>query len=215
MRTHSVGMVVAVVAAVVALPLAGCGGESNDDAESLADESLVEVSELPEPVLTPEDVEGTEEGSPERAYLTYYQDAQFQDLASAIDRFAPGTVEAVGRDLMTQAVRSQSGFLREREPSIIDTAESEPDLVSLRYALRGVEDDQPIAATAVLRQKGNGDWEIVYDSFLDGAIGGVAESRAQARIDAAAPVSSAEALRAGAAAGRSQSRYLEELKQGG
>jgi hypothetical protein len=211
-RRHSVGVVVAVVVAAVALPLAGCGGESDEDAQSLADKSLVDVSDLPDPVLTPEDVAAAE-GSPERAYLTYYQDAQFQDLASAVDRFAPGTVDAVGLSLLSQAIRSQITLMRGTEPSFIDEARSEPDLVSLRYALKG-SDDQPVTATAVLRKQG-GDWEIVYDSFLDGAIGSVAESRAQARIDPAASVSSIEALRAGSAAGRLQARYLEQLKAEG
>lgn len=199
--------------AIASLLAAGCGGESGEEGERLSQASLLDVDSLPDPVLTDEDVAEQEQDSAERTYLAYWQAAQFGDLAAALGYFAPQTVEAVGVGTLNAAIRSQVSLMRGTRPVFVSEAETDPGLTSLRYAIRGIE-GEVITATAVLREAGDG-WEIVYDSFLDGAIGATIEGRAQARIDPASATASPEAARAGAAATARQSRYLNELTEGG
>lgn len=198
---------------IALLLLAGCGGNSDSEDVKLTKAGLVDLSALPDPVLTSEDIEATEPGSPQRAYLSYWRDAQFQNWAGAMDSFDPGLVDAVGFDELLGGLRSQAALMRVNAPALESASTSEPGLTSLPYAIVDAEGDVT-TQTATLREKG-GRWLIVYDSFLDGAIGGFVAGRVQAEIDPSAPTNSIEADRAGGRATLRQGRYLEQLKRGG
>ena len=187
--------------------LAGCGGGGTSD-EKLVTSSMVDEKDLPDAVIAADDLDRFSQQSPQRAFLEYWRDLQYQDLASALVFYEPGLRRAVGEDLLADALQFEQAVYRARKPGIVGTDERN-GLASVRYVLTDLS-DVTTPQSMTLRRHG-ADWEIVYDSFLGDSVSSLVQTQAQAKIDPSAQAPGAEAQRAGSAAAQRQVGYLRSV----
>jgi hypothetical protein len=197
--------------AALALVFAGCGDDSTDT--QLGDKSLVDPADLPEAVISDDDRDQFEQGSPEVALLNYWQSLQFQDLAGALEFYEPGLRRAVGDSSMLEALRSQASLYRIRKPGILeDETETAGELTTVRYVIEDLNGG--VTPHSVTFRRDGDEWRIVFSSFTGEGLLGSAQARKQVEIDPSAQSPGPEAQQAGARAAQKQQDYLDSVLQG-
>jgi hypothetical protein len=192
--------------AVVALAFAvgGCGSSEEGPAANVKQHELVTQSAMAR----------YPEGSVERTFLEYWSNLQFNAWADVAAYYDPGLRNFVGTSSLIAAKKTGSSVYPYLRPTIKET-KTEDGLTTLYYTL-SMEDGTTELASTSWRKVGS-NWQLVYDSRLDGELSAVAEERialAESGESLATELPpSAKALQAGKAASLLQSEFLEkELK---
>ena len=199
--------VVALLCGFVSL-VAACGGGSEDEARELQKRSIVSDPEpLSAALIKTRDLRRYTPDSVERAFLSYWSTLQFEGWRTAVRFYEPGLRDYIGDDRLLRALAGQVGVFQSNRPIISSVARVNGDLL-LKYLLRDTSTNETPRSLAWRRIGGN--WRVVYDGFLDDALGEAGQLEVQTRIDPTAQKPSTEALRAGARARRLQSQYAAD-----
>jgi hypothetical protein len=154
------GGVVAVVALVVVLIVALGGGDDGSEGES--------DGGLPPNVITDEEIQAQDQGTPERALLEWWQAFQFQDTVSVVELTSPETLDDVGENDLEDLVQARGQGLQGIE--ILGSTES-GDTASVRAGLLTFQPpeegapppDEPTASTPTTFALAREDDEWLFD----------------------------------------------------
>jgi hypothetical protein len=156
---------VAVVALVVVLIVALGGGDDGSDGDT---------DGLPPNVITDEDIQAQDEGTPERALLEWWQAFQFQDTAGVVLLTSPKTLDDVGENDLEDLVQARGQGLQGIE--ILGSTES-GDTASVRAGLLTFQPpeegapppDEPTASTPTTfaLTKEDDEWLFDDDAYLE------------------------------------------------
>lgn len=170
------------------------------------------ASTAPSNLLRPAEIDRYEEGSVERSFLEFWSSLQFQSWADVAAFYDPRFRDFVGTAKLIDGKKVGTSFYPYLKPVIVRLS-SEDGESSLYYLLRLEDGTKELASTTWREVDGN--WQLIYDSRLDGELNQAAQERARLAegdaetSDPTAPAST-EALRAGKAAAQLQARFLEE-----
>jgi hypothetical protein len=154
-----------VVTALLLVLASGCGGGGQAEPGSFPGRA--------DQLLTEKDVAEYPEGSPERAFLRWWQAAQYGDFRAYLDGFARSVRRQLeGSSIAKRNLNRLSGGIRVARPEIVDVV-TESDGVTLYTEItyrqpigtsHYVTTTQPRAFSMVREQ---GSWRLVDDSFVE------------------------------------------------
>jgi hypothetical protein len=190
---------------LLALALVSCGRSSPGPPANTA----------PSNVLRPAELTRYEEGSVERTFLEYWSDLQFQAWADVAAYYDPRFRDFIGTAALIDAKKVGATFYPSLKPTIERVTDGQEE-ASVYYSLRREDGTKELASTTWRRSDGG--WRMIHDSRLDAELNQAAQERVQLTAGGGEAGSTAEgspeALRAGKAASRLQSLFLEEIDQG-
>jgi hypothetical protein len=189
------------VAMVIALAISACGTSSPGPPAT-----------APSNLLRPAEIDRYEEGRVERSFLEFWSSLQFQSWADVAAFYDPRFRDFIGTAKLVDAKKVGTSFYPYLKPAIVRVS-AEDEGSSLYYMLRLEDGTRELSSTTWREVDGN--WQLIYDSRLDGELNQAAQERARLAeggaeaSDPNAPAST-EALRAGKAAAQIQARFLED-----
>lgn len=119
---------------VLAAVLLGCGSDDNGSSDENGD-----GGEFAPNVVTTEDIEAQEQGSPGRGLLEWWQAFQFQDAPATIALTSENTLDDIGENTMEELVKTRGQGLQGVE--VLDATES-GDSASVRAGLLTFEPEE-------------------------------------------------------------------------
>jgi hypothetical protein len=187
---------------VLGLVLSACGSSEEGPAAHVRQNALVAQTSI----------DRYPQGSAERAFLEYWSDLQYNAWADVTAYYDPAFRDFIGTAELISAKKTGSSVYPYLRPDIKST-ETADGLTSINYTLT-MEDGTTELATTTWR-KNDGNWQLVFDSRLDGELAAVVQERVALGEDGGEAVAtelppSAKALRAGKAAARLQAEFLAE-----
>ena len=186
-------------ASVLALSFSACG--SSEDSTALAPNNVLGASELSR----------HPQGSVERAFSEYWSALQFRSWADVAAYFDPNFRDVVGTAALIGAKKLEAESYVLLKPSVVRLKES-PGEATIYYTLRLADGSKEL--DSITWREDDGNWQIVYDSRLDGELSQSAQNKVEMETSgtlASDPSEiSQEALRAGDRASRLQALFLEE-----
>jgi hypothetical protein len=189
----------------LAFAVAGCGSSEEGPAANVRQHELVTQSDLARYPA----------GGVEHTFLEYWSNLQFNSWADVAAYYDPGLRNFVGTSRLIAAKKTGASVYPYLRPKIKET-KTEDGLTTIHYTLSMEDGTTELASTSWRKEDGN--WQLVYDSRLDGELSAVAEERIALAESGGESLAtelppSAKALQAGKAASRLQSEFLEkELK---
>lgn len=184
----------------------GCGGGGTDNAREVGQRSIApKVAPPAKALIEQADIERAAGASASEAFLRFWSSLQWQAWPEALSYYSPSLQAYVGAARIVEALKFQTTFFRASKP-ILRGESSRRGKTSVRYEIVDAAGVSTLSSTTWRRE--NGEWVIVYDSNLDGALRGWAQSRSQQTTDPRAKEPSAQGLEAGIKAGEAQSGYL-------
>lgn len=186
----------------LALAISACGDSEEGPAANVRQNSLVAQSEL----------DRYPQRSVERTFLQYWSDLQYNAWADVAAYYDPAFRDFIGTARLVAAKKTGSSVYPYIRPEIKE-AQTEDDLTTVYYAL-SMDDGTTELASASWRED-DGNWQLVFDSRLDGELATLAQERvalaeAGGEVVATELPPSSKAVQAGKAAARLQARFLEE-----
>ncbi|MGC1165455.1 MAG: hypothetical protein WA862_05040 [Solirubrobacterales bacterium] len=202
------GRLLAPVALVaLALFLSACGSSEEGPAANVRQNSLVGQASL----------ERQEQGSVERTFLEYWSNLQFNSWADVVAYYDPEFRDYIGTATLIAAKKTGASVYPYLQPEIKET-KTEDGLTTVYYTLSMEDGTTELASTSWRRSDGN--WELIFDSRLDGELSAFAQERVALGEEGGEGLAtelppSAKALRAGRSAARLQAEFLEDALNGG
>jgi hypothetical protein len=184
----------------LALTLSACGSSEEGPAAHVRQNDLV----------SQQGIDRYPEGSPERAFLEYWSDLQYNSWADVAGYYDPALRKFIGTAELIQAKKTGSSVYPYLQPDVKST-KTEDGLTTIYYTLTMEDGTTELASTSWRKEGGN--WQLVFDSRLDGELAAVAQERVALNEDTGEGLAtelppSAKALRAGKAAARLQAEFL-------
>jgi hypothetical protein len=191
---------------VLLIPLAACNSNENERAETLQNRSvLAEAKPLREVLISDAELRRASAGSTERAFLEFWSLLQYQGWAAAVESYDPPLLAAIGSDRIAEALKTQAAYFRSARPDLRRSIRRR-GRVTVRYLVANSAGNVvPQSMTWTRTSEG---WRIFYDTLLDESLRQAAQRATQVRVDPTTDRTGPEAIRAGEAASRLQSRYL-------
>jgi hypothetical protein len=145
---------------LLAVVLLGCGDDDSDDSNG--------DSDLPPNVITDQEIDDQDEGTPERGLLEWWQAFQFQDATAVVSLTSPRTLDDVGENNVEDLVQARGQGLQGIE--ILGVSESGDD-ASVRVGLLTFQPpeegapppDEPTASTPTTFAMGKEGDEWLFD----------------------------------------------------
>jgi len=187
----------------------GCAGDSSNN---VAAESIVAS---PLDLIDQKDFAKTKVGSPERAFLRYWSALQHSAWSEALAFYNPRLLDAIGITPFVGALSFEVAYFRAVKPKITEGRRvgGEYRRVGGEYIIHYLVPEKVgsrrVSPQSIAWRRIGGAWRIYYQASLDELLRRNAQFVAQTNINALAQTPSPAAIRAGAIAGRAQSRYLE------
>lgn len=192
-------LVLIVVACGLAVAATGCNGGSDDDVP----ESIVRTETQ---LISAREVADTRSGSPERAFLRFWSNLQYESWLVAISFFRPPLVDAIGDDRLIGTLSVHREYFRLTKPVFRGRVRAGRDYVT-RYLAPVSVGGPPVPLSITWRRDGR-TWRIHHVPQLDEMLRVFEQVRVQADIDPLAGRPSRRALRAGTVASLLQARFL-------
>ena len=182
------------------LAASGCGGGSDSNQATEA-RNLISTKEI----------ETSPAGSPERAFLSFWSDLQYQSWAEAATYYSPALREFIGTAELIGAKKVDASLFPLIKPTVLDATESARD-TTVRYSILLPEGTKELGSTTWRKEGGN--WEMIYDSRLDPELNQFARNQVEIEEDGALSTDateapSAAAAQAGVEASHLQAEFLE------
>lgn len=193
-------------ALVVAATVSACGTSASGPSTTLAPSNLVDHAEL---VKYPD-------GSVDRTFLEYWSNLQFNSWADVVAYYDPSFRSFIGTATLISAKKVAASSYPVLKPELVRTSSGQG--VTTVYYTVIMEDGTKELASTTWRKVG-GNWQIVYDSRMDGELTQLAQEKAQLAEGGPPGTASTEqplstkALRAGKAASQIQARFLQQELQ--
>jgi hypothetical protein len=189
------------VAISVILLGAGCGGSSGADQPAVAAN-----------LLAPAEIEKYPSGSPERAFLSFWSDLQFQSWAEVVSSYNPDLREFIGAANLIEAKKLNGSAYQTLKPEI-RRVRRDGDTATIYYSLLMQDGTKELASTTWREADGN--WQLIYDSRLDAELNQYARNKVSIEETGALPTDpsatlSMRATRSGSKAAALQAEFLEE-----
>lgn len=184
---------------VVVLGISACGSSSSA------------TERTPDNLVSRAEVRAQPRGSVEGTFLEYWSDLQYQSWAEVAAYYEPDFRASVGVAAIIGGKKINGSSYPQLKPEIV-RVHDDGDLATINYSLQFIDGSRELASTTW--RKGDGGWQIVYDSRLDAELKQYAENRVEIEENGVLPTSAGEAspaaTRAGAAAAQAQARFLQE-----
>jgi hypothetical protein len=198
---------VLIVGAAIAFELVSGDGQPAGGKEKAGQsQSETKTSTLRASLVGPRDLKGVRKRTVERALLDYWADLQFQDWPRAVLTYDPALRRSVGAAQLSETLRSLAPYYRTVKPELEGVVGSGGSR-SVHFLLRDVQGK--ITPQTVSWRRAGSVWLIRFNSLLDDTLQTYTQRAVQNRIDPAARAPSRKALRAGQAAARLQSNFLQ------
>ncbi len=156
----------ALLLAIFALALAGCGGATEDISNSAAEagapageQQSSPASKQPPGTVSEKQISGTEPGSAERAVLEWWRQVQLNDPEQALRLYLqpPALPDLAGQfNLVSPHLRGSVG--------VLTVEEGDPAVAKVRWKQ---QNGDLRVVTLRLKQDGGGAWKLVDSRFLD------------------------------------------------
>jgi hypothetical protein len=166
-RLRAAQLVTAAALLLLAVVLLGCGGD-DDESEGDGDETFAPN------VVTADEIEAQEEGSPERALLEWWQSFQFGDASQVVALTSQETLDEVGEENLEDVVTNTGQGLQGIE---VLGATEDGDTASIRVGLLQFTPekegepppDEPTSSTpdTFAMQNEGGEWLFAETAYLE------------------------------------------------
>jgi hypothetical protein len=187
---------------VLTLALSACGSSEEGPAAHVRQNDLVAQGSI----------KHYPQGSVERTFLEYWSDLQYNSWADVAAYYDPEFRDFIGTAELISAKKTGASVYPYLQPDIQSTQTAD-GLTSIDYTLTMEDGTTELASTTW--RKNNGNWQLVFDSRLDGELAAVAQERVglgegdREGVTTELPPSG-KALRAGKAAARLQAEFVAE-----
>lgn len=187
------------VASLLALAASSCGTSEPSTAQA------------PNNLLAAAQLKNYPRGSAERTFLEYWSALQFRAWADVAAYYDPAFRDFVGTTVVIGGKKLEASNYSVLKPTIVRLKQAQ-GATTIFYALRRTDGTKELASITWREEDGN--WQIVYDSRLDAELAQLAQNRVELKKTGVLPIDaaqiSAEARRAGDAAARIQTRFLQQ-----
>ncbi len=146
---------ISILAGVMAVLVAGCGGDTRQP-DPPSGTAAARVAPL-----TPGDIDRQREGSAERTVLELWFWAQWGSVPSVVALYDPEVLEEVGYELVAGGYAFRRSALLDSRPRIAYTQRTDGGTVV------GVDPGAGKAQESFLLHRVNGDWKVVFDTVLE------------------------------------------------
>jgi hypothetical protein len=190
-------------ASILAVTISSCG--SSEPEAALAPNNVLSASELSR----------DPQGSVDRAFDEYWSALQFRSWADAAAYYTPDFRDFVGTAAVIAAKKLEASSYPLLKPSVVRLKES-PGEATVYYTLRLADGTKELQS--ITWRESDGNWQIVYDSRLDGELSQSAQNKVEIEttgVLASDPSEISQKARlAGDRASRLQARFLEQELKG-
>ncbi len=178
----------------------GCGSSASEPAGTNAPNNL----------LTPAELSRYPEGSVQSAFLNFWSDLQFRSWSDAAAFYSPAFRDFVGTANVIGAKKLNGSIYPLLKPTIVRIGQG-PEGKTVYYSVRETDGTKELASIAWRDEGGN--WQIVYDSRLDGELQQLAQNRVELERKGALPKTEEEVSPAAVKAGNEASQLQAEFEQ--
>ncbi len=200
-----------VVLGVAAASLAGCGSNVKQEGQELRAQSLLASSPpLARAIVTDREIAKYPAGSVQNAFLSYWQDLQFQFWRSGASRYDPALQQFIGPRRLIEGLEALAAYYRTVKPLLYRVKPTSYGTMQVSYVGSSSGGGPVELETTEWLRVGHA-WYIESDSLLDRGLVASAQQAEQEQIDPAAQKPAAQAIRVGQTAGRLQAAYLARL----
>lgn len=192
----------------LALVLPACGSSEEGPAANVRQNSLVEQAS----------VARYPQGSVERTFLEYWSSLQFNSWADVAAYYDPAFRDFIGTATLIAAKKTGASVYPYLRPEVKES-KTQDGQTTVYYTLSMEDGTTELASTSW--RKNDGNWELIFDSRLDGELSALAQERVALTEKSGEGLAtelppSRKALRAGKIASHRQAKFLEDaLKDGG